>query len=141
MRRATEGRASYNCGGAAARCAEGDRREPFAQRKRLCAGWEIAFRLPITEFDVCNIVDVLFNCQIYNVLLELKPNSSKMLRFLSVCPTCTKPHVGCRKSYLSLFQNFLNNSMPLKSLTELFCRFGSSRSVILKSPFFRKVIS
>jgi hypothetical protein len=36
----------------------------------------IEFRLPETEVDVCNIVDVLFKCQIYNVLLELKPKST-----------------------------------------------------------------
>jgi hypothetical protein len=37
------------------------------------AGWELAIRLPITEVDNCNIADVLFISQIYNVL-ELKPN-------------------------------------------------------------------
>jgi len=30
------------------------------------------FRLPITEVDNCNIADVLFISQIYNVLPELK---------------------------------------------------------------------
>ena len=65
------------------------------QRSRLCAGWEIEFRLPVTEVEFCNIVDVLFNCQIYNVLLELKQNSSTNVEAYSVCPTCTKPHVAC----------------------------------------------
>jgi hypothetical protein len=44
------------------------------QRTGLCAGWEIEFRLLGTEVDDCNIADVLFISQIYNVLLELKPN-------------------------------------------------------------------
>jgi hypothetical protein len=39
--------------------------------------WEIEFRLTVTEVEFCNIVDVLFNCQIYNVQLELKQNNSK----------------------------------------------------------------
>jgi len=38
-----------------------------AQRAGLCAGWEIAFRLPITAVDNCNIADVLFISQIYYV--------------------------------------------------------------------------
>jgi hypothetical protein len=46
----------------------------YAQRSRFCAGWDFELRLPITEVDDCNIADVLFNCKIYNVLLELKPN-------------------------------------------------------------------
>jgi hypothetical protein len=33
-------------------------------RAGLCAGWEIVFRLPVTEVDSCDIVDVLFICQI-----------------------------------------------------------------------------
>jgi hypothetical protein len=44
------------------------------QRAGLYAGWELVFRLPITEVDDCNIADVLFISQIYNVLLELKLN-------------------------------------------------------------------
>jgi hypothetical protein len=65
-----------------------------SQRTGLCAGWEIEFRLPVTEVEFCDIVDVLFNCQIYNVLLELKLNSSTNVEAYSVCPTCTKPHVS-----------------------------------------------
>jgi hypothetical protein len=74
------------------------RRDPegiAAQRKRLCAGWEIEFRQPITEVEFCNIVDILFNCQIYNVLLELKPNNSTNVEAYYVCPTCTKPLAVC----------------------------------------------
>jgi hypothetical protein len=44
------------------------------QRTGLCAGWELEFRLPVTKVDNCNIADVLFISQIYNVLLELKLN-------------------------------------------------------------------
>jgi hypothetical protein len=39
VRRATGGRTSYNSGAAAARCAEGDRREPFAQRFAATRSW------------------------------------------------------------------------------------------------------
>jgi hypothetical protein len=45
-----------------------------ANALRLCAGWEIEFRLPVIEVDDCNIADVLFKSQIYYVLLELKLN-------------------------------------------------------------------
>jgi hypothetical protein len=51
------------------------------------------FRLPMTAVDNCNIADVLFISQIYNVLLELKLNSSTKVDVYSVCPTCVKPHV------------------------------------------------
>jgi hypothetical protein len=43
--------------------------------KGLAFVGEFEFRLPITEVDNCNIADVLFISQIYNVLLELKQNS------------------------------------------------------------------
>jgi hypothetical protein len=45
-----------------------------SQRSGLCAGWELLFRLPVTEVDDCNIAENIFISQIYNVLLELKPN-------------------------------------------------------------------
>jgi hypothetical protein len=45
------------------------------QRKRLDVVGELVFRQPITEVDNCNIADVLFISQIYNVKLELKLNN------------------------------------------------------------------
>jgi hypothetical protein len=44
------------------------------QRTGLCAGWELAIRLLVTNVDDCNIADVLFISQIYDVKLELKLN-------------------------------------------------------------------
>jgi hypothetical protein len=63
------------------------------QRTGLCEGWEIEFRLPGTAVDNCNIADVLFISQIYNVKLEQKLNSITNVEAYSVCPTCTKPNV------------------------------------------------
>ena len=40
----------------------------------------VAFRQPITEVDNCNIADVLFISQIYNVVPKLKYNIEQMLR-------------------------------------------------------------
>jgi len=44
------------------------------QRTGLAAAWAFEIRQTITEVDNCNIADVLFISQIYNVLLELKLN-------------------------------------------------------------------
>jgi hypothetical protein len=63
------------------------------------AVWELEFRLPKTEVDDCNIADVLFISQIYNVKLELKLNSSTNVEAYSVCPNCSKPLVGSSVSY------------------------------------------
>jgi hypothetical protein len=41
---------------------------------------EFEFRQPITEVDDCNIADVLFISQIYNVQPELKHNKEQMLK-------------------------------------------------------------
>jgi hypothetical protein len=54
---------------------------------------ELAFRLPITEVDNCNIADVLFINQIYNVQPELKYNKEQMLRLYSSSPNNAKPNV------------------------------------------------
>jgi hypothetical protein len=55
-------------------------------RTGLAAVWKIEFRLPITAVDDCNIADVLFISQIYNVKLELKLNSSTIVDAYSVKP-------------------------------------------------------
>ena len=47
------------------------------QRTRLAAVWEFEIRQPVTEVDNCNIADVLFISQIYNVKLELKHNTEQ----------------------------------------------------------------
>jgi hypothetical protein len=60
---------------------------------------DFEFRLPITKVDDCNIADVLFLCQIYNVLLELKLNLNTNVEAFSVSPTCTKPLVSCSLSF------------------------------------------
>jgi hypothetical protein len=39
----------------------------FRLRSGIADGGEIEFRQPVTEFDDCNIADVLFISQIYNV--------------------------------------------------------------------------
>jgi hypothetical protein len=44
------------------------------QRKGLAAVWGLEIRQPVTKVDNCNIADVLFISQIYNVKLELKLN-------------------------------------------------------------------
>jgi hypothetical protein len=61
--------------------------------KGLAFVGELVFRLPITEVDNCNIADVLFISQIYNVKPELKHNKEQMLRKYSSSPNCTKPFV------------------------------------------------
>jgi hypothetical protein len=65
----------------------------YAQRKRLGVVGELEFRLPITEVDNCNIADVLFISQIYNVKPELKHNKEQMLRQYSSSPNNAKPYV------------------------------------------------
>ncbi len=47
----------------------------YAQRTGLGDGREFYNCLPVTNADNCNIADVLFISQIYNVKLELKHNS------------------------------------------------------------------
>ncbi len=62
------------------------------QRKRLGVVGEFEFRQPITEVDNCNIADVLFISQIYNVQPELKHNKEQMLRQHSSSPNNAKPN-------------------------------------------------
>ena len=64
------------------------------QRKRLGVVGELEFRQPITKVDNCNIADVLFISQIYNVKPELKHNKEQMLRLYSSSPNNAKPNVG-----------------------------------------------
>ncbi|MEQ1555070.1 MAG: hypothetical protein ABL929_12870, partial [Ferruginibacter sp.] len=63
--------------------------------KGLAFVGELVFRQPITEVDNCNIADVLFISQIYNVKPELKCNKEQMLRLYSSSPNNAKPNVGC----------------------------------------------
>jgi hypothetical protein len=65
------------------------------QRKRLGVVGELEFRQTITEVDNCNIADVLFISQIYNVEPELKHNNEQMLRQYSSSPNNAKPNVAC----------------------------------------------
>ena len=67
------------------------------QRKRLGVVGELEFRQPITKVDNCNIADVLFISQIYNVKPELKHNKEQMLRLYSSSPNNAKPNVACRR--------------------------------------------
>ena len=67
-----------------------------ANEQGLAFVGELAFRQPITEVDNCNIADVLFISQMYNVKLELKHNKEQMLRQYSSSPNNAKPNVGCR---------------------------------------------
>ena len=68
----------------------------FCQRTGLAAVWGFEIRQPVTEVDDCNIADVLFISQIYNVLLELKYNSEQMLKFTMSSHHIAKPNVsGC----------------------------------------------
>ena len=55
---------------------------------------ELEFRQPIIEVDNCNIADVLFISQIYNVKPKLKHNKEQMLRQYSSSPNNAKPNVG-----------------------------------------------
>ena len=64
-----------------------------ANEKWLGVVGEFEFRQPITEVDNCNIADVLFISQIYNVLPELKYNKEQMLRQYSSSPNNAKPLV------------------------------------------------
>ncbi len=77
------------------------------QRTGLAAVWEIEFRLPVTEVDDCNIADVLFISQIYNVKLELKLNSSTNVEAYSVKPKlqqtpCCMPLICNKKNHFVL---------------------------------------
>jgi hypothetical protein len=65
-----------------------------AYEKGLAFVGELEFRLPITEANDCNIADVLFISQIYNVKPELKHNKEQMLRQYSSSPNNAKPYVG-----------------------------------------------
>ena len=58
----------------------------YSQRTRLAAVWGLEIRQPVTEVDNCNIADVLFISQIYNVKLELKLNSEQKVEAYSVKP-------------------------------------------------------
>jgi hypothetical protein len=69
-----------------------------ANEKGLAFVGEFEFRQPITEVDNCNIADVLFISQIYNVLPELKHNKEQMLRQYSSSPNNAKPYVACCSS-------------------------------------------
>ena len=62
--------------------------------KGLAFVGELEFPQPITEVDNCNIADVLFISQIYNVKPELKLNKEQMLRQYSSSPNNAKPNVG-----------------------------------------------
>ena len=61
-----------------------------SQRAVLAAVWAFEIRLPITEVDDCNIADVLFISQIYDVLLELKQNSEQKADAYNVQPKLQK---------------------------------------------------
>jgi hypothetical protein len=79
-----------------------------ANEKGLAFVGELEFRLPITEVDNCNIADVLFICQIYNVKPELKQNKEQMLRQYSSSPNNAKPNVGGSASKQALFHVLKN---------------------------------
>ena len=68
----------------------------FCQRTGLAAVWAFEIRQPVTEVDNCNIANVLFISQIYNVKLELKHNSEQKLMLKTLSPNCSKPNVACR---------------------------------------------
>ncbi len=65
-----------------------------SQRKRLGVVGAFEFRQPVTEVDICNIADVLFISQIYNVKPELKHNKEQKLRLIPSSPNNAKPNVG-----------------------------------------------
>jgi hypothetical protein len=76
-----------------------------ANEKGLAFVGEFEFRQPITEVDNCNIADVLFISQIYNVKPELKHNKEQMLKLYSSSPNNAKPYVGRSPSlFMVLFQ-------------------------------------
>jgi hypothetical protein len=86
------------------------------QRTRLAAVWEIAFSLPTTEVDNCNIADVLFISQMYNVLLELKQNSSTKVEINNVQPKLQQTRC-CTFVFSLLYSSFFlspNNKNWLK---------------------------
>jgi hypothetical protein len=56
---------------------------------------EFIFVKPGTAVDDCNIADVLFISQIYNVQPELLLNSETKDEDLFVCQHSSKPHVVC----------------------------------------------
>jgi hypothetical protein len=60
--------------------------EGFTQRTGLAAVWAFEIRQPVTAVDDCNIADVLFISQIYNVLLELKLNNEQKVDTYNVQP-------------------------------------------------------
>jgi hypothetical protein len=66
-----------------------------ANEKGLAFVGELEFRQPITKVDNCNIADVLFISQMYNVKPELKHNKEQMLRLYSSSPNNAKPYVRC----------------------------------------------
>ena len=70
--------------------------------KKAWRSGELAFRLPITEVDNCNIADILFISQIYNVKPELKHNKEQKLKQYSSSPNNAKPLVG-RSIFSRLF--------------------------------------
>jgi hypothetical protein len=74
--------------------------------KGLAFVGELAFRQPITKAHNCNIADVLFISQIYNVKPELKYNKEQMLRQYSSSPNNAKPYVARRFFSLSIFYLF-----------------------------------
>jgi hypothetical protein len=78
----------------------------YAQRKRLGVVGELVFRQPITKVDNCNIADVLFISQIYNVKPELKYNKEQKLRLYSSSPNNAKPYVISRFSSLFVVKQF-----------------------------------
>ena len=69
-------------------------KQNFLQRARLAAVWGFEKRQARTEVDNCNIADVLFISQIYNVKPEMKLNKEQMLRQYSSSPNNAKPNVG-----------------------------------------------
>ena len=73
---------------------------------------------PLPKPNDCNIADVLFISQIYNVQPELKHNKEQMLRQYSSSPNNAKPYVGCCP-YSKLFpvQLMMNQLPSLKFLT------------------------
>jgi hypothetical protein len=70
-----------------------------ANEKGLAFVGELAFVCPQLKPNDCNIADVLFISQIYNVKPELKHNKEQMLRLYSSSPNNAKPNVG-RSYYL-----------------------------------------
>ena len=80
------------------------------QRSGLAAVWAFEFRLPVTEVDNCNIADVLFISQIYNVLLELKHNNELMFMFISSAQIAANLMLGVRQVFLCPFNIICSNS-------------------------------